>query len=309
MNQKTLIYSVLLASVLLAGVLASCEKIIDITIPDKERKIVVNGLISSGQPVRISLSKSQSVLENDSLIVIPGADVRLFKGDAPIGKLKDSAGGIYTLPGFIPEAGTTYRLTAAGGGLAPVQAFTTLPAVVPIVEVDTATLTGEWGQQELRISVKFNDPAGVTNFYGFGVEITNKVYDYNTMTYTGEKETHQAYLYGNTDRFLKEESTSFEGKLYFDDLLFDGKTKTVEFGLSDHMYIESDTVWLKVNMEQVDKPFYLHILSYNSYQQANGNPFSEPVQVYTNVEGGYGIFSGISTASYSIITKGIRKFD
>ncbi|MFA5815666.1 MAG: DUF4249 domain-containing protein [Bacteroidales bacterium] len=302
-------YRLQLAAIMAVFGLASCEKIIDISIPDKERKIVVNGLISPDKPVRINLSRSLSVLEPDSLILIKGADVNLFSGSNLIGKLLEDTGGFYYLPDFKPQVGETYRLTAAYDDLKPVEATAIIPPPVPFISVDTATLTGEWGQQELRVSVKFNDPAGVKNIYGFGVDVTYKEFDYGTMTWTGKKLSHPAYLSGNLDRFLKDESHNFGGKLYFEDFLFDGLMKTVEFGLSDYSFFESDTIWLDVKMEQIDPSYYLYALSNEAYQQAHGNPFSEPVQVYTNVNGGFGIFSGSSSASFSIITRGMRKFE
>lgn len=305
---KKIIIRFRLSVLIFLTALMSCEKIIDISIPDKERKIVVNGLISTDQAVRINLSRSLSILEKDSLISIIGGEVRLFHGNDLIGKFQQDTGGFYSLPEFRPQVGQSYRLTASYENLKPVEATAILPPYVPIVSVDTATLTGEWGQQELRLSVKFNDPAGVHNIYGFGIDVTYKEYDYVSMSWTGKKLTHPGYLYEGTDRFLKDESTNYEGKLYFDDLLFDGQSKSVEFGVSDYSIFESDTIWLDVKMEQADPSFYLYVLSYDAYQQAHGNPFSEPVQVYTNVIGGYGIFSGSSTAIYPIIIRGMRKF-
>ena len=66
---------------------------------------------------------------------------------------------------------------------------------------------------------------------------------------------------------------------------------------------------MNVRMEQIDPSYYRYVLSYNAYQQAHGNPFSEPVQVYTNVTGGYGIFSGSSSTGYTFVVKGMRKFE
>ena len=257
-------YRLQLAAILAVFGLVSCEKIIDISIPDKERKIVVNGLISPNHQVRVNLSRSLSVLENDSLISITGGDVSLFHGTDLIGKFQEETGGYYSLPDFKPQVGQTYRLTASYDGLNPVEANAILPPLVPIVSVDTATLIGEWGQQELRLSVKFNDPAGVHNVYGFGVDVTYKEFDYGTMTYTGKKLSHPSYIFGNSDKFLKDESTNFEGKLFFEDLLFDGLMKTVEFGITDYSFFESDTVWLDVKMEQIDPSYYLYVLSYDA---------------------------------------------
>jgi hypothetical protein len=240
--------------------------------------------------------------------MVSGGVVRLYQGDDPVGTLQEGPSGEYSLSDFRPQAGSTYRLTASYAGLQPVDAEATIPAPVPISAVDTATVAGEWGQQEFRISVVFQDPAGTRNYYGFGADITYKEFDYGTMTYTGRKLTHPAYLYGRDDRFLKDESTTFGGKLYFDDLLFDGLTKTVSFGITDYSFSESDTVWLNVRMDQADPAFYHYVVSYSAYQEAHGNPFSEPVQVFSNIHGGFGIFSGFSTASFPMVLRGVRKF-
>lgn len=288
--------------------LSSCEKVIDISIPDKERKLVVNGIVSPDKPVVVQLSRSRYVLETDMLNLVSGGVIRLYHGNDPVGTLQEGPSGEYSLTDFRPQAGMTYRLTASYAGLKPVEAEATLPSPVPISAVDTATVTGEWGQQELRISIIFKDPAGIRNYYGFGADITYKEFDYGTMTYTGRKLTHPAYLSGRDDRFVKEESTTFDGKLYFDDLLFDGLNKTVSLGITDYSLYESDTVWLNVRMDQTDAAFYRYVVSYSAYEEAHGNPFSEPVQVFSNINGGFGIFSGYSTATYPLVIRGVRKF-
>jgi hypothetical protein len=258
--------------------------------------------------VRVHISRSLSVLENDSLMALAGADVSLYDGDQVIAKFQEQSQGFYSIPGFYPQAGHTYRLNASHATTGSVVASAYLPPVVPILSVDTATFTTEWGQQGLRLSVRFSDPPGQHNIYAFGAEATFKEFDYQTMSYTGKKLTHPVYIYDNDDQFIKEESINFDGTLYFEDLLFDGQSKTVTFGISDYSYYDSDTVWLKVQMEQIDPSYFLYVRSYKAYEQARGNPFAEPVQVYTNVQGGYGIFAGSSAAGFSIITAGRRRF-
>lgn len=298
----------LIAAFIAVGGLASCEKIIDITIPDKERKMVINGLISPEKPVRVNISKSLSILDYDSIIAIPGGNVQLFHGSDLIGKLQEEAGGFYSLPGFTPEVGQSYRLTATVNGMQGVEAEAVLPPLVPFLAVDTATFTTQWGSQELRVNVKFQDPSGTRNIYGFGVDVTTREYDYSTMTFTGRTVTRSSYLYTDSEGPVKDEFHNFEGKLYCDDLLFNGLTKSVEFGVSDYAFFESDTIWLTVKMEQVDPSYYMYAISNEEYQNAHGNPFSEPVQVFTNVKGGYGIFAGISVVNFPLTITGLRKY-
>jgi hypothetical protein len=287
--------------------LMSCEKIIDISIPDQKRKIVINGLISTEKPVQINLSRSLSVLEKDTLMPIKGGIVNLFHDSDLVGRLIESSDGNYILPDFLPEVGQSYKLTASFNDLEPVEAIAVLPPAVPIVSIDTATLVGEWGQSELRVAVKFADPADRHNIYGFGVDVTYKEFDYQINEYTGRKLTHPVYLYGGSDQFTKEEAHNFGGQLYFEDLLFNGMTKVFEFGVTDYAMYESDTVWLDVKLEQVDPSYFLYAISNEAYQSANGNPFSEPVQVFSNVKGGYGIFAGSTVSRSTILIMGRRK--
>jgi hypothetical protein len=303
-------YRLLLPAAFLVFGLASCEKIIDISIPDKERKIVVNGLIQPDQPVRINLSQSLSVLEKDSALQISGAVVNLYSGTNLVGKFLQDSAGFYSLPGFLAQAGESYRLTASYGALKPVEATAVLPAVVPIISVDTTTIYGPYGPQDLQISVTFKDPPGVHNLYSLGGDMTYTEFDYHTMTNTGKKVTQKAYIYANnSDQFVKDETTNFNGSLYFNDLLFDGLTKTVTFDVRTYSSWAADTIWLDVRLEQIDPSYYLYIMSYNAYYQAHNNPLSEPVQVYTNVKDGFGIFSGSSSSDYPIIIYGKRKLE
>ncbi len=45
---------------------------------------------------------------------------------------------------------------------------------------------------------------------------------------------------------------------------------------------------------------YLYRRSIDDYENAQGDPFAEPVQVYSNIENGYGIFAGFSKSTYEI---------
>ena len=281
-----------------------CEKIIDINIPDSERKVVVNGIISADQTLSVNLSKSLTVLEPDELVYLTGADVNLFNGAVMVGKLAADTAGQYFLPGFKPQTGLTYRLTVDYPGLKSIEATTTVPEMVPITSYDTLITTSEWGYKDYRLKVVFDDPENVPNYYGLSVFITFKEIDYLTMEPTGKVITRLLYIYSDSDLFLKDESHNYGGKIYFDDLLFDGQNKTTEVGIYDYMFYEADTVQVEVHLEQLDPSYYKYVVSNEAYQSAHNNPFAEPVQVYTNVSGGFGIFSSYSFASRSFTVIG-----
>jgi|GEM_PF-443356 len=311
MTNRKIRYPILFAALPVFVGLFACEKIIDISIPDQKRKIVVNGLISQEDVVSVNISKSLSVLEDDNVIPLHGADVSLFQGTDLIGKLLEGVDGDYSLPDFKPQTGQTYYLKVSGEELDAVEALATVPQMVQIVSLDTATITQSYGvgAEEFQVAVKFNDPPAVRNYYSFGIDITYKEIDYSTMEYTGNLVTSAAYLNtDDSDDFIKSESVSFEGRLFFEDLLFDGLTKTVNFVTSGYNYFYSDTVWLNIRINQIDPSYFRYIKSYIAYQDSRGNPFAEPVQVFTNVTDGYGIFAGSSTTSFLVIKTGLDKY-
>ena len=49
---------------------------------------------------------------------------------------------------------------------------------------------------------------------------------------------------------------------------------------------------LKLNYSKED--YFKYKLSLEKYQETAGDPFAQPVQVYSNVENGFGIFGGYS---------------
>ena len=58
----------------------------------------------------------------------------------------------------------------------------------------------------------------------------------------------------------------------------------------------------QVRVRSVSKEFYQYLLSFDKYQNYSFDPtFSQPVQVFSNVEKGFGIFGGYTAAGMTFI--------
>jgi hypothetical protein len=281
----------------------SCEKIIPIDIPDTQRKIVVNGLISPSVPVVVNLTKSLTVLENGEFVYLENANVKLYENGNLAGTLTPDTAGYYRFPAFTPVIGNTYKLTVDYPGLAPVEAETTIPSSVGIVSVDTSRVVNEWGQEIFKIKVVFDDPAEQDNIYGYSVALTYKEFDYLTMQYTGKWITQPGWVYEENNEFVEDEIHYYGQKAYIEDHLFNGQSRTLDLRLSGFEYLLSDTVKVDVNLEQISPEFYTYVVSSEAYQRSHRNPFSEPVQVYTNIQGGFGIFSSYTVNTRTFIVR------
>ena len=295
----------------------ACEKVIDISVPDKERKIVLNALLNPDSLVSVQLTQSKSILENNNLLLLEDADVELFEDDQLVGSLEYSGYGVYGMRGFQPQKEKTYRLEVKHPVLAAVRTEVKLPPLVPILKVDTAKYQDEYDNDRYSLNVSISDPPGQDNFYALSIAITSRVFDWNTQELTDSTETFMIYFHSvdhgdilGSDIVQNDVNYYIDDKLFIADDLFDGQDH--EFALAiDYYFLEfkSDTILLDVRLDHIDPSYYFYSVSKRKYYQADGNPFSEPVQVYNNVENGFGIMSGYTRSSkqFYIDVSGIDK--
>jgi hypothetical protein len=108
-----------------------------------------------------------------------------------------------------------------------------------------------------------------------------------------------------TDEVFQNGGSPFREQGLFNDLLFNGQNKALELEIPYENYsgIEVGYEWsyktlsVRVYLHNISKSYYYYRNSLELYQSASGNPFAQPVQVYSNIENGFGVFAG-SQISY-----------
>jgi len=55
----------------------------------------------------------------------------------------------------------------------------------------------------------------------------------------------------------------------------------------------------KFELLHVTEDFYRYQQSIRLQQENDGNPFAQPVQVFSNVQGGYGLFAGAAASQWT----------
>jgi len=75
---------------------------------------------------------------------------------------------------------------------------------------------------------------------------------------------------------------------FFTDDAFSGESISLELSAS---YPSSPTA---IQYVSCTEEYYLYKLTLQNFYENNGNPFAQPVQIYSNIEGGLGIFAGYS---------------
>jgi len=284
----------------LAIILFSCEKIIPFTGDVTQPKIVVNSLFQSDNFWEVHVSSSLSVIDTGSLSNIENASVLILDNQNNLVEvLSHDSLGFYKGT-TIPQAGQQYKIEVSAPGYVSINAEDQLPESINISNVDTSS-SSIGDNERMDISITFTDPINFSNYYRLEIEI-GLIYedDFGTMEYFEfpasmilEDPVFENYGGGPVTQGL------------FVDNSFNGEEKTIEIQI-DNIIKEFDKAdeleidHIRLYLYNITEPTYLFSKSYQVYGNANGNPFAQPVQVFSNVTNGFGIFAGAQVNTYDI---------
>lgn len=267
----------------------SCEKVEDIVdFPRHKSRLVVNGFFHADSRWEFDVSKSLSVIDNAPLAKINNASIQIFENDILIETL--------TLPlikdGFYhsdtdskPVFGKNYSIVVSADGFETVSAADKLPTPVPIVStdfkiIDSSFFTGSdsniYTIINSAVSIMFNDPVGEENFYQLEV-----------LGYYTNQNKFISFNLKSDDLSIEE---GIRGKIIFSDLIFDGQTYEISAEFSHYKVLPDFTY--HIFFKSLSKSCFLYKKTYGLYLSRKYDPFAEPVQVYNNIENGFGIFAG-----------------
>lgn len=326
-------YSAILKGLLLivmALIYNSCESVLFIELEESDKLIVVNGAINGSTDVAIQVSRTRHILDNAAVLPLDAATVRLYQGESLVQELSYMENAWFVAEGFIPAIGESYTLEVENAGYPSVTATCEIPESVPILKLDTASVTIEnidpyyyYGDQEyLQFDLTLEDPAGEDNFYLLYAEVDRSWTEYRDTTiqvidslwYNNQwnyfltptdiviSEIHRVMEtpYINTTDIIMEASTS-QGVL-FSDQLIDGKTYSFRGQLYENQLTAADSAILDFRLLSISESYYKYLKSRQGHYDTKDNYLAVPVIVYSNVEDGTGFFGGFSTDEYTITT-------
>lgn len=283
----------ILLTALTTVLVVSCRKEIEYKGESDEPLIVVNNIMESDSVIRVHVEQSRFFLApdgNPSDFWITDATVTLTvvgTGQVLTQNTVD-ADGDYVFP-ITALAGETYTLTVSHPDFNTVTSQTTVPFPVAILSVDTSSINDPNMGFLKRALVNFNDPAG-KDYYVMKVSYK----DNNSDTiypnqYLGSNDASVVDIYGDDPGG---EGYSYYQQLFFTDDFFDGQNKTLEIRTYSYVFNTDDR--LQIHLYRCTEDTYKYLLSTLKSQYANGDIFSEPVKVYSNITDGYGIFGALA---------------
>lgn len=298
---------------ILTAFLTSCVKDIEFDGAQSEPLLVVNGIQQVGQPSRLGVEKSRFFMDSDNDFRVKDVAVDLYVNGTFKESLQVKDSLIYETTWVWDEtiqdsheatlleyafnycegtyvlcAGDQLRYEVRSSEFEPATVELVMPETPNVVSFDTVRV--DTLNNLVTFALVLDDPVG-KDFYNLypreslsGFTSSDPVFsdllDFDIENLTGESNDYYGFGYYNV----------------FSDTYFDGKRYTVSMKKSFWGYAESESFVLEVS--KVDEHLYRYKKTYEGYQDSNPGSllgmFTEPVQVYSNVQNGIGIVAAQS---------------
>ena len=151
------------------------------------------------------------------------------------------------------------------------------------------------------MTIKLIDPAAEDNYYELYLFSIDTFYWDSLDSSKYDLTTHMEYLYSEDPSV--DGSNNNLGSILFTDHLFNGESHEMTFDIYIYTYSYLSSKKFYAILRTHSKDSYLYEKSSSLYMSSSDDFFSEPVQVYNNIENGYGIFGGYVTSKDSVVVQ------
>lgn len=321
--KKIKLFLMILAAVVL---LPACEKEIVFDGEIDDPLLVVNAWTSPDSLIKAHVSQSKFFLSNlDGFKVITNADVDLYINGQFHEQLTGDSLGMYTGT-YKAVAGDTVRLVVQAPTLGQAESSTIILPKADIISVDTIHTRQQTDvyaegldtfyvnkSTECEFRVRFRDPGDQQNYYRMVVK-RRVSYEYGEEIYISDNfmafslDGMDTQTGGFIDLIGGEENWDVQHLIT--DELFNGKEFILKFThfFNNTEYSQqykdmyginqSTSESLVINLQSITRDTYLYLLSKNSAENSLNGFFSEPVQIFNNIENGIGIFGSYNNSVF-----------
>ncbi len=161
------------------GLSSSCEKEIDINLPQTDPVIVIEGVVTSRADSQVVKITRSGLLAYTGYYPVSGAEVSITEDGVGKATLNETKPGIYIVRNRRGRSGHTYFLKVEVDGKV-YTATSTMPNEVRIDKL-SPKLINPYGKTQQTVSVEYQDPMGVRNYYRCRLWINDNLFNVNFM--------------------------------------------------------------------------------------------------------------------------------
>lgn len=260
------------------------DQAVELTLPEYESRIVVEGYLKAGKPFGVLLTRSSGYFDPFNLsgnqllsdLLVEGATVTIKQGEKvyelanqlTLDRFTDKVYNYYldrSVPANYEEAFELEILTAEG------DLITSKTQLLKPVEIDSVNIEFDPDDPALaRVLTYFTDPPNEVNYY-------------RRMLHESSLDSIAFQDFSTSDRVVE---------------------NVVVFG-TRYVFEVGDTI---INtLFHISEDYYNFLESVQGAVQANGNPFAQPSPVISNIESEIGAFGIFTTLNYDQRTTKIRR--
>lgn len=252
----------------------SCDKVVDVDLPEYERELVLEMYLEKGQPLRCLLIESLPYTDtainkpvNDAVVIFSdGMKNDTLKFLVNQDHLTGRFYNYYNPKTISGEPGKTYTVTIVAKDKKLVAQANFGQKVPPVDSLMVKESDVE--RDSFSVGLVFKDPADEVNYY--------------------------RVLIGKNVSFFGSDPTD----LRTSDIPFNGKSFSY---FSEPDFARNDTV--SVRLYSLHKEHYDYLETMGNARRSNFNPFSQPGRIKSNIKGGLGIFTSIVYTEYKVVIK------
>ena len=292
---------------LCAMLAVSCHTVLDYEVPSHDARLVATSFFTPDSTWSVSLYRSQSVNEIRNTVpsVVEDAVALILRGASVEDTLRRALDGRYrSTLGRKPESFTNYTLRVQAPGLPPVEATAAAPHRPVVADFKVEELAVPIAREDLRpdthrMELRIVDAPGRSTYRIGFFEYVEQGPSQNRFRQEafGCGDPSVYHDYDDLDSGNRDTSTSFWGYAILPDDLFQGGTHNLAltFRKDDdiHRYM---VVVSSLSTEYVE---YQHTLLLNPSGRSQLDDFITPTPIYTNIEGGFGVFAGYADTTLS----------
>lgn len=280
---------------LLMLTISSCEKTINISIPEESSKPVLNLLMNKDSAMLARVTFSTRLNSDQPIPEATNAIVKLYEN----GTLKETlspylvAGRTYYRANTLPKTGATYHVTAAVPGYAEVSGSDQIPDTVKTGEMKVTYPEGNGWSSPATVTLQLHDDPAVQNYYRIRLYILHEWVDASGIP--GRYKMKLSFEADEAD--LELISDDFRSDFYITDALFNGRSPRFTF----KAYPGIDFQKMIVEISSLTYHSYNYLYSAFMAKEKNEDALSEKVIVYNNIVNGLGIVGGAAQREYLLV--------
>lgn len=274
--------------------LVSCEEVLNVSIEEEGNTVIVNSAFIPNEPISFEIYKSIPVTNADfrNIEAVDGASIILYENGVTVDEIMQKSSAYQS--DFIPQEGKDYSFLITLSDSKKLSGQSYIPKAV---KISSSAVTFDRYNNNVKINMRFTDPAETENFYLFTLTTLYKQMDGSFQPY----DFNSPWIYAASDFSVVEKNIFPDGKrgLLFSDKLIDGKEYELVLTMwSDVIKGNSpySTCKICLQLSSISKDLYLYGKSFVEQNASGMNPFDEYFNVYSNIENGLGIFAGYSTS-------------